>query len=70
MIWQQQKFTVAGISRYKETDNINSEQSSMKSHPLWVTQYVFNSKVKGLEVRQVLLFSFFVNNFKKYIFPL
>ena len=28
--------TVAGHHQYEETDNINFEQSSLKSHPLWV----------------------------------
>ena len=26
---------------YKETDSINSVQSSLKSHPLWVTLYLY-----------------------------
>ena len=33
------KFTVAGNRRYIETDNINSVQSSVKSHSLWVILY-------------------------------
>ena len=34
------KKTVAGNHEYRETDGINSEQSSLKSHSLWVTLYV------------------------------
>ena len=33
------KFTVAGNYEYKETENINSAQSSLKSHSLWITLY-------------------------------
>ena len=29
----------AGNHDYKEPDNINSVQSSLKSHPLWLTLY-------------------------------
>ena len=43
IIWQRtNKFTVAGNHEYKETDNINSVKSSLKSHLLWVTLYIFN----------------------------
>ena len=34
---REKKFTVPGNFKYKETDGINSVQSSLKSHPLWVT---------------------------------
>ena len=38
MIWQKKKqVIVAGNREYKETDHINSVQSSLKSHSLWVT---------------------------------
>ena len=40
MIWQKNKFTVLGNHKYKETDSINSLQSSLKAHPLWVTLYM------------------------------
>ena len=33
------KFTVAGYHKFKKTGNINSVESSLKSHPLWVTLY-------------------------------
>ena len=39
MISQSDNFTVAGNHEYKETNGINSVQSSLKSHPLWVTLY-------------------------------
>ena len=40
-IWQRKKkkITVAGNREYKEIDSLNSAQSSMKSHLLWVTVY-------------------------------
>ena len=42
MIWQRNtQVSVAGNRNYKETDSINSVQSSLKSHPLWVTLYIF-----------------------------
>ena len=34
------KFIVAGNCEYKETDSTNSVQSSLKSHPLWVTLHI------------------------------
>ena len=34
------KFTVAGNHKCKDTDSINSVQSSLKSRPLWVTIYI------------------------------
>ena len=34
------KFTVAGIHEYKETDSIKSVKSSLKSQPFWVILYV------------------------------
>ena len=37
MIWQRKKLTVAGNRVYKETDSIHFVESSLKSHPLWVT---------------------------------
>ena len=40
MIWQRNKFTVAGNCEYKETDSIKAVQSYLKSHPLWVTLYL------------------------------
>ena len=33
------RLPVAGNHKYKETDNINSGQSSLEYHPLWVTLY-------------------------------
>ena len=40
MIWQRKKQVyVEGKSEYKETERINSVQSSLKTHPLWVTLY-------------------------------
>ena len=39
MIWQRNKFTVVRNREYKETDSMNSVQSSLKPHPLWVTLY-------------------------------
>ena len=40
MIWQKRnKLTVIENHRHKDTDSINSVQSSLKSHPLWVTLY-------------------------------
>ena len=30
-------YMVVKNQKYKEIDSINSEQSSLKSHPLWVT---------------------------------
>ena len=33
------KFIVAGIHEFKETDCLNSVQSSLQSHPLWITLY-------------------------------
>ena len=33
------KLTVAENREYKEADNIDFAQSSLKSHPLWVTLY-------------------------------
>ena len=32
-------YTVAGNHKYKEIYGINSVQSALKSHPLWVTLY-------------------------------
>ena len=40
MIWQRNKFTVAGNREYKETDSIKSVQFYLKFHPLWVTMYL------------------------------
>ena len=40
MIWQRNKFTVAGNREYKETDSIKSVQLYLKFHPLWVTMYL------------------------------
>ena len=34
---KKKQFTVAGNREYSETDRINSVQSSLKSHPLWIT---------------------------------
>ena len=34
--------TVAGNHSFKETGSINSVQSSLNSHPLWVTLYIYN----------------------------
>ena len=34
------KFTVSRNHESQETDNINSVQSSLKSHPLWITLYL------------------------------
>ena len=34
---ERHKFTVAGNHGYKETDNMNSVQSSLKFHPVQVT---------------------------------
>ena len=42
--WQGGK-KVANNQKYKETDNINVVQSSLKSHPLWVTLYIINYKL-------------------------
>ena len=40
MIWQRKKqVNSCRNSEYKETDNIHSVQSSLKSLPLWVTLY-------------------------------
>ena len=36
---ERNKFIVAGNREYKETESINPVQSSLKSHPLWVTLY-------------------------------
>jgi len=36
------KFIVAGNHKYKETDSKHSMQSSLYSHPLWVTLYNSN----------------------------
>ena len=37
------KFTVAGNHKYKETDSMNCQQSSLKSHDLWGTLYTMES---------------------------
>ena len=39
MTWQRKKkqFKVAENPKYIKIDSINSVQSSLKSHPLWVT---------------------------------
>ena len=38
MLWQRANlFTMAGSYIYQETDSMNFVQSSLKSHPLWVT---------------------------------
>ena len=34
------KFTMAGNHEFKETGSKNSEQSSRKLHPLWVTLWM------------------------------
>ena len=39
--------SVAGNHEYKETVNINSLQSSLKSHPLWVTMELSRTIHKG-----------------------
>jgi len=36
---ERNKFLVAENHYYKETGGINSVQSSLKSHPLWITLY-------------------------------
>ena len=43
IIWRSKKnkFSVAGNREYKETDSINFIQSSLKTHPLWVTLAVY-----------------------------
>ena len=41
MVWQiKNKIIVAGNHEYKQTKSINLVQSSLKSHPLWVTLYI------------------------------
>ena len=37
---ERNKFTVGGNHKSKETDSNNSVQSSLNSHPLWVTLYM------------------------------
>ena len=37
---KKKQFTDAENQKYKETDSINSLQSSPKSHPMWVTLYL------------------------------
>ena len=39
IIRQKKQFTFAGSHERKKTDSINFVQSSLKSHPLWVTLY-------------------------------
>ena len=36
-------FTVAGSYKNMESDSVNSVQSSLKNHSLWVTLYVRDS---------------------------
>ena len=40
MAKKETRFTVAGNHEYKDTDRINSLQSSLNSHPLWATLYI------------------------------
>ena len=47
IIWQRNKFIVAGNRECEETDSINFVQSSLKSHPLWETLYVIVTVVKS-----------------------
>ena len=46
MIWQRKKqvYRLAGNNEFKKKDNIDSVESSLKSHPLWVNLYVFETK--------------------------
>ena len=53
------KFTVAGNPDYKETESINSVQSSLKSQPLWVTLYDYFSSMS-----LAYIFSFNLYDFK------
>ena len=39
MIWQRKKFIVAENNKFKETDKLNSVQSSLRYHPSWVTLF-------------------------------
>ena len=48
MVWQRDKHAYKSNQKKKETDetdSINFIQSSLKSHPLWVTLYVYISKI-------------------------
>ena len=36
---KRKNFTVAGNDKFKETVSINSVESSMNSHALWITLY-------------------------------
>ena len=42
-------YIVTGKPEFKETDSINSVQSSLKSHPVWVTLYIWNWNKRNME---------------------
>ena len=54
MIWQRntQVYSCTGSGEYKETDRIHSVQSSLKSHPLWLTLYIDYPDIKNLTFRR------------------
>ena len=54
---ERNKFTVACNHKYKETYSINSVQSSLKSHPLWVT---LNLKLKSGSKSSIFKFYSFI----------
>jgi len=47
---ERNKFKVTGTRKYKETGSINSVQSSLKSHPLWVTLMINPDDVASLTI--------------------
>ena len=42
---ERNKCTVAENSKYRETDRVNPEQSSLQSHLLWVTLYFLKENI-------------------------
>ena len=56
MVWdKEEQGTVEGNQESKKTGNVKSVQSSLKSHPLWLTLYLPQKGKGGFHFRILLI---------------